>query len=102
MVPAGLNVLSKSATRYLNHSGGCKDTQRLRCLFGTGTFVRDVWWAIVRDVRTSLEKHPVPIEAVKELLGEGTWRTAVRFQTAHDASSTLAMNLHVSRNPAGD
>ncbi len=25
---------------------------------------------IVRDVRTSLEWHPVPIEVVKELLGE--------------------------------
>jgi hypothetical protein len=33
-----------------------------------------VWWAIVRDVRTSLERYPLPLNAIKEILGEAAQR----------------------------
>ena len=28
------------------------------------------WWAVINDVRTSLEQNPLPLEVVKQLLGE--------------------------------
>jgi len=39
---------------------------------GGGSFSRDLrtWWTLINDLRTSLQKNPLPMGVVRDLLGE--------------------------------